>query len=424
MLKKFLDFHIHSRYSRACSKDLHLPNIARACEQKGIDIVSTGDFTHPAWFKHIQENLAEDNQGLYKLKNNTSQTRFILGTEISCIYKDKDATRRVHLLILAPSIEAVAKFNQVLTDKGVNIRSDGRPIMGLSAKNILQILLDIDPGFVLIPAHIWTPWFAVFGSKSGYDRLEDCFEELTPHIRAAETGLSSDPTMNHRLSALDNITLLSNSDAHSLNNLGREANIFVFDNEKEITFNEIKRIIQTGDRKKFLYTVEFYPEEGKYYYDGHATCEVCLSPAQTKKNKFLCPKCKKNLTVGVLHRVEDLADRAEADIPVGKFIPHKYIVPLREIVAKVFEVGVSSKKVLKESDFLISKIGNEFFILLDADIAEIEKQTTDKNIASAIANMREGNVKVSPGYDGIFGSVEVNLPVVKFNKKQSRLFDV
>ncbi len=422
MLKKFLDFHIHSRYSRACSKDLDLPNIARACEQKGINIVSTGDFTHPAWFKHIQENLAEDNQGLYKLKNNTSQTRFILGTEISCIYKDKDVTRRVHLLILAPSIEAVAKFNQVLTDKGVNIRSDGRPIMGLSAKNILQILLDIDPGFVLIPAHIWTPWFAVFGSKSGYDRLEDCFEELTPYIRAIETGLSSDPTMNHRLSALDNITLLSNSDAHSLSNLGREANVFAFDSDKEITFYEIKRIIQTGDRKKFLYSVEFYPEEGKYHYDGHATCEVCLSPVQTKQNKFICPKCKKNLTVGVLHRVEDLADRKKIDIPIEKFIPHRYIVPLREIIAKVFEVGVSSKKVLKEYDLLISKIGNEFFILLDADVGEIKKQTTDKNIALAIANMREGNVKVSPGYDGIFGSVEVNLPVAKFNKKQSRLF--
>ncbi len=450
MLKKFLDFHIHSRYSRACSKDLDLPNIASACERKGIDIVSTGDFTHPAWFKHIKENLVEVNKsGLYMLQSDiisvfsskekkaatpspvrrgqgevsSSPTRFILGTEISCIYKDKDATRRVHLLILAPSIEAVAKFNQVLTDKGVNIRSDGRPIMGLSAKNILQILLDIDPGFVLIPAHIWTPWFAVFGSKSGYNRLEDCFEELTPHIRAAETGLSSDPTMNHRLSALDNITLISNSDAHSLPNLGREANVFAFNNEKEITYDEITRIIQTGDRKKFLYTVEFYPEEGKYHHDGHAVCKVCLSPVETKKKKFLCPRCKKPITVGVLHRVEDLADRAEIDIPVEKFIPHKYIVPLREIIAKVFGVGVSSKKVLKEYDLLINRIGNEFFILLDADMGEIEKQTTDKNIALAITNMRSGNVKVSPGYDGIFGSVEVNLPVDKFKEKQSRLFD-
>src|SRR3989344_8964803 len=268
MSEKILDLHIHSRYSRACSSDLELPKIAKACEQKGIDIVVTGDFTHPAWIKHIKENLVEDRKGIYKLKDNNSKTRFILGTEISCIYKHKDATRRVHLLILAPSIEAVEKFNAILTEKGVNIRSDGRPIMGLSAKAVLRIILAIDPRFMMIPAHIWTPWFAVFGSKSGYNALEDCFEELTSHIRAAETGLSSDPTMNHRLSALDNITLVSNSDAHSLEKLGREANVFEFANEQDINYDEITRIIKTGDKKKFLYTIEFYPEEGKYHFDG------------------------------------------------------------------------------------------------------------------------------------------------------------
>jgi uncharacterized protein (TIGR00375 family) len=422
MSEKILDFHIHSRYSRACSKDLDLSHIAKVCEQKGIDIVSTGDFTHPAWFKHIQENLVEENQGIYKLKDNSSAARFILGTEISCIYKDKDATRRVHLLILAPNIEAVAKFNNMLTGMGVNIRSDGRPIMGLSAKSILQILLDIDLGFLLIPAHAWTPWFAVFGSKSGYNRLADCFEELTPHIRAIETGLSSDPTMNHRLSALDNITLLSNSDAHSLDKLGREAN--VFDLSASYTYNEITEIIKTGNKKKFLYTIEFYPEEGKYHYDGHAVCKVSLSPAQTKEKRSICPVCKKNLTVGVLHRVEDLADREEEDISSSKFIPHKYIVPLKEIIAKVFGLGVGSKKVVSEYNLLINKIGSEFFILLHAGINLIQKNTTDKNVALAISNMREGNVKVIPGYDGIFGSVEVNLPVSKFKEKQSRLLDV
>lgn len=420
MPEKIVDLHIHYRYSRACSKDLDLPNIAKACERKGIDIVATGDFTHPAWFAHIQENLVEDNQGIYKLKNNDSPTRFILGTEISCIYKDKDATRRVHLLILAPSIEAVAKFNQILTDKGVNIRSDGRPIMGLSAKQILQILLDIDPAFMVIPAHAWTPWFAVFGSKSGYNRLEDCFEELTPHIRAIETGLSSDPTMNRRLSALDNITLISNSDAHSLNNLGREANVFSLSDKP--TYTEITDIIKTGERKKFLYTIEFYPEEGKYHYDGHAVCKVCLAPAETKRKHFLCPVCKKNLTVGVLHRVDDLADRQESEIPTEIFVPHKYIVPLKEIIAKVLGVGVNTKKVVKEYDLLINKVGSEFFILLHADIQVIDKHATDKNIALAVANMRTGNVKVSPGYDGIFGSVEVNLPTGSGKEKQGRLF--
>lgn len=414
-----MDLHIHSRYSRACSANLELPKIAKACEQKGIDIVVTGDFTHPAWIKHIKENLVEDKKGIYKLKYDSSRTRFILGTEISCIYKHKDATRRVHLLILAPSIEVVEKFNAILTEKGVNIRSDGRPIMGLSAKAVLQIILDIDPGFMMIPAHIWTPWFAVFGSKSGYNALEDCFEELTPHIRAGETGLSSDPAMNHRLSALDNITLVSNSDAHSLNNLGREAN--VFDLKENFTYNDILQILKTGDRKKFLYTIEFYPEEGKYHHDGHAVCEICLTPKETKKNKFLCPKCKKPVTVGVLHRVEDLADREEEKIDQNNFIPHKYIVPLKEVIAKVFGVGVASKKVVKEYELMLKNLGSEFYILLKADIKQIEKIVSDKNVSLAIANMRSGNVKVKPGYDGIFGSVEVIPPKQKLGEKQSRL---
>lgn len=420
MPEKILDLHIHSRYSRACSADLELPKIANACERKGIDIVVTGDFTHPAWIKHIKEKLTEDNKGIYKLKDNSSVTRFILGTEISCIYKHKDATRRVHLLILAPSIAAVEKFNTILTEKGVNIRSDGRPIMGLSAKEVLRIILDIDLRFMMIPAHIWTPWFAVFGSKSGYNALEDCFEEFTPHITTAETGLSSDPAMNHRLSALDRITLVSNSDAHSLNNLGREANVFNL--HENYTYDDIINVLKTGDRKKFLYTIEFFPEEGKYHHDGHAVCEVCLSPAETKKNKFLCPKCKKPVTVGVLHRVEDLADRQEEKINQKDFIPHKYIVPLKEVIAKVFGVGPASKKVVKEYEMILQNLGSEFFILLKADIKEIEKIVSDKNIALAIANMRAGNVKVMPGYDGIFGSVEVIPPRQKNKDKQSRLF--
>ncbi|HSR89342.1 MAG TPA: endonuclease Q family protein [Candidatus Udaeobacter sp.] len=419
MSEKIIDLHIHSRYSRACSADLELPKIAKACEQKGIDIVVTGDFTHPAWVKHIKENLVEERKGIYKLKDNSSQTRFILGTEISCIYKDKDATRRVHLLVLAPSIEAIDQFNAVLEAKGVNIRSDGRPIMGLSAKAVLEIILAIDPGFMMIPAHIWTPWFAVFGSKSGYDSLEECFEELTPHIRAVETGLSSDPVMNHQLSALDNITLISNSDAHSLNNLGREANVFNLNDN--FTYNEILDVIKTGNKEKFLYTIEFYPEEGKYHYDGHAVCEVCLSPKETKAKKFLCPNCKKPVTVGVLHRVDDLADRAEEKIDQAKFIPHKYIVPLKEIISKVFGVGPSSKKVLKEYDSMLKNLGSEFFILLKAGIEEIEKNTSDKNISTAISNMRSGNVRVKPGYDGVFGSVEVMPEKQKLGDRQSRL---
>lgn len=414
MPEKIIDLHIHSRYSRACSASLELPNIASACEQKGIDIVVTGDFTHPAWIKHIKENLVEENQGVYKLKDSASVTRFILGTEISCVYKHREVTRRVHLLILAPSIAAVEKFNAVLEERGVNIRSDGRPIMSLSAKTILQIILDIDPGFMLIPAHIWTPWFAVFGSKSGYDSLEECFEELTLHIKAVETGLSSDPVMNHRLSGLDNITLVSNSDAHSLNNLGREANVLRLSDA--YTYAEITDAIKSGDRTKFISTIEFYPEEGKYHFDGHAMCKISLPPQETKRKKFLCPTCKKPVTVGVLHRVEDLADREEKNIPTEKFIPHRYIVPLKEVIAKVFGVGVASKKVAREYESMIKNLGSEFFILLHAKLEEIEKNVSDKNISQAIANMREGNIKATPGYDGIFGSVEVIVPIQKQTK--------
>lgn len=405
MSEKIVDLHTHSRYSRACSKDLELPKIAVACESKGIDIVVTGDFTHPAWLQHIKGCLVEDAKGVYKLKDNSSPTRFILGAEISCIYKDKEATRRVHLLILAPSIKTVEQFVAVLEERKVNLRADGRPIMGIPAKTILQILLDIDPGFMLIPAHAWTPWFGILGSKSGYNSLEECFEELTPHIRAIETGLSSDPVMNHRLSMLDTITLVSNSDAHSANNLGREANVLHL--SEQYDFNEITEVLKSGNKKKFLYTIEFYPEEGKYHFDGHAPCKIALSPKETKAKKFLCPTCKKKVTIGVLHRVDDLADREESEIKSSAFVPHKYIVPLKELISNVFGVGVASKKVIREYESMIHALGSEFDILLHKKIEEIEKQVSDRAIARAISGMREGKVKATPGYDGIFGSVKV-----------------
>ncbi len=452
MLKKILDLHIHSKYSRACSQNLELPKIAAACLTKGIDIVASGDFTHPAWFAHIKDCLEEIGEsGLYRLKNadaghNTPSysppqrggdsatvspplrggagggvwPRFILSTEVSCIYKHKEKTRRLHLVILAPNIAAVEKLNKALEEKGVNLKSDGRPIMGLSAKRILQMLLDLDSRFMLIPAHAWTPWFAIFGSKSGYDSLEECFEELTPHVRAIETGLSSDPAMNRRWSALDNITLVSNSDAHSPDRLGREANVFQFDDEADITYEEIIRIIKEGDKKKFLHTIEFYPEEGKYHFDGHLDCAVCLSPAETKKNKSLCPRCKKPLTIGVLHRVDDLADRAEKDIPRENFIPHKYIVPLRELLAGVYGVGPNSKKVDNEYQRLLKKMGSEFSILLDKSEEEIARAASDSRVAPAIQSMRAGQVKISPGYDGKFGQVEI-LSQKTAGPSQSRL---
>ena len=417
MIEQITDLHIHSKYARACSKELELPAIAKACEQKGIQIVSTGDFTHPLWFKNIENELEEvGKSGLFRLRRDLSpalssaeerganKTWFILGTEITVVYKHKDATRRLHLLIYAPSLAAARQFNQALEGRGANIHSDGRPIMGIPAKEIVTICKAIDPAMMVIPAHAWTPWFAVFGSKSGYNSLEECFEDLTPKIFAIETGLSSDPTMNRRLSALDNITLISNSDAHSLPNLGREANVFGFESEKEITYAEIRRILKEGDRKKFLYTIEFYPEEGMYHFDGHRDCGVSLSPEQTKRVKGICPKCKKKLTIGVLYRVDELADRAE--IP-KKFIPHKYIVPLREIIAASFDVGVGSKKVAAEYARLLSALGSEFYILLQADSVKIEAAASSKNIALGIQNVRENKVIPTPGYDGVYGRVDV-----------------
>lgn len=415
-MEKILDLHIHSKYSRACSRDLELPKIATMCVKKGIDIVATGDFTHPKWFEHIQKELQEvGDSGLFELKTppqpSSSQkeganpTRFILGTEISCIYRDKEKCRRVHLLIFAPSLQAVEKINADFDNLGLNRRSDGRPIIGLSAKKLLELILRADKRCFMVPAHAWTPWFAIFGSKSGYDSLQECFEELTDQIGAIETGLSSDPTMNHRLEKLDKITLVSNSDAHSLEKLGREANVFAFAKESEITYDEIKKIIFTGDRKKFLYTIEFYPEEGMYQYDGHAVCGVCLSPKQSKKEKNICPKCKKPLVIGVEHRVDDLASREVGEIPWEKFIPHKYIVPLSEILSQILEVGPKSKKVVAEYEHLIKNIGSEFYILVKAGKEEIEKHAHYPELWSAINNMRTGRVDLQPGYDGVFGKI-------------------
>lgn len=421
MIEQIVDLHIHSKYARACSPQLELLAIAKACEQKGIQIVSTGDFTHPKWMEHIEDNLAEiGTSGLLELRDKSSLTKFILGTEISVVYKHTGATRRLHLLVFAPSLATARQFIEALEGRGVNLRSDGRPIMGISAKEIVAICMSIDSRMMVIPAHAWTPWYAVFGSKSGYNNLEECFEELTPEIFAIETGLSSDPTMNHRVRQLDNIALISNSDAHSLDKLGREANVFGFESEKEISYNEIRRILKTGDRKKFLYTIEFYPEEGMYHFDGHRDCGISLSPEQTKKAKGICAKCKKKLTIGVLYRVNELADRAEKD-KSNNFVPHKYCVPLKEIIASAFVVGVGSKRVEAEYDRLIKSIGSEFFILLYADAKKIDAVVSDKKITLGIQNVREEKVTATPGYDGIYGKIDVLAGIKYTGAKQSTL---
>lgn len=411
------DLHIHSRYSRGCSRDLTLENIAAWCDRKGINLVGTGDFTHPAWFGDIKELLVEDQPGIYKLKNSLAKARFILSTEISCIYSQGGKTRRLHVVILAPSIDTVGKIIEDFTKRGYNLKSDGRPIIGCSAKELARIVLEIDSKCLVIPAHAWTPWFAVFGSKSGFDSLQECFEELTPQIYAIETGLSSDPPMNWQLSALDKIILLSNSDAHSLANLGREANVFEIALEK-FCYGEFYRIIKEKDKKKFLYTIEFFPEEGKYHIDGHAACGFSCLPEISRKNDNLCPKCGKPLILGVLNRVSELADRK--DIAGLDSIPYKHLIPLQEIIAATLGVGKVSKKVIRLYDEMTRK-NTEFMILLDLLEAEITGISSPE-IAQAIVRMRAGDVAIEAGYDGVYGKVKIKSPTGKKNKQQEKLF--
>lgn len=413
-MQKILDLHIHSRYSRACSKDLELPRIAKTCEIRGIDIVTTGDFTHPKWFESIKEELVEDTEGVYRLKTppqsspdrGGSPTRFLIGTEVASIKKHKDKTRRVHHLLFAPNIEVAEKFNKKLENGGFNLKADGRPILGMTSKQILETMLEVDDRMVMIPAHAWTPWFGIFGSKGGYDTLEDAYEELTSQIFAIETGLSSDPLMNAQLSMLDRITLISNSDAHSPQKLGREANVFDFSTEKDITYSEIMRILREKDKKKFQYTIEFYPEEGKYHYDGHAVCKFSCHPRETKKYDGVCPVCKKPLVIGVMNRVDVLSDRNEETAKKHIAIPYKSLVPLPEIIADTLGVGVASKGVAAVYDKLIKNLGNEFSILTNTSLEEIEK-ASERQIAEAIKRVRSGNIHIVPGYDGIFGVVKV-----------------
>lgn len=429
MSEHILDLHIHSKYSRACSPKLELPKIAAACAVRGIDIVATGDFTHPKWMEHIKESLVEENEGIYRLRTTdyrlqttdkklkskntvvrspSSVVRFIIGTEISSIKKHAGETRRVHHLIFAPNLEAAERFNKKLTDRGINISADGRPIIGMTSHDLLALMLETDERMAMIPAHAWTPWFGIFGSNGGYDSLEECFEDLTPNIFAIETGLSSDPLMNWRWSALDRITLISNSDAHSTAKLGREANVLQFGSAAEITYDEIMRVIREGDQSKFLYTIEFYPEEGKYHLDGHRDCKFVCPPAETKKRKGLCPKCQKPLVIGVMNRVEELADRSEAEARArGKErIAYRNLVPLTEIIADTLQVGVNTKTVQAEYGRLIERLGSEFQILLRANLSDIERVSSSV-MAEAIDRVRRGEIHIQPGYDGVFGVVKV-----------------
>jgi DNA helicase II / ATP-dependent DNA helicase PcrA len=403
-MRLITDIHLHSKYSRACSKELTLPNIAKACERKGIQIVGTSDFTHPAWRAHIGEELENAGNGAFALKGGRSPVRFVLSTEISCIYKRGGKTRRVHHVILMPDIAAVDCFIAALEKRGINLKADGRPIMGLDSEELIKIVLDASPDALLIPAHAWTPWFAVFGSQSGFDSLEECFGGMAQHVHAIETGLSSDPPMNRRLSALDPIMLVSNSDAHSLDKLGREANVFEMDAP---SYFEMRRILVERDRAKFVETIEFFPEEGKYHADGHAACKYSSDPSETKRLNGVCPVCGKPLTIGVLNRVDAIADRPSGDPFPSSAVPFRYIIPLAELVGSVVGTAPSSKKVKIAVDQLLGDGRSEFAVLLDIPIEKLKEIASVEGIAEANGAMREGRVARTPGYDGVYGTIRV-----------------
>ena len=407
-MKTIADLHIHSRFSMATSKEGTPENLDFWARKKGISLIGTGDFTHPVWRGELKERLVSEGNGLYRLRDAYVKeesrkfpgegTRFVVSGEISSIYKKNGKTRKVHNVILLPSLEAADAMAQRLEKIG-NIHSDGRPILGLDSHDLLEMMLDVCPEGILIPAHIWTPHFSVLGAKSGFDSVEECFEELAPYIHALETGLSSDPAMNWRISKLDRYQLVSNSDAHSPSKLGREANLLDID----CSYEGLYRAIQTGEGLEG--TVEFFPEEGKYHFDGHRKCGVSLSPVEAERLGGICPVCGKKLTMGVDHRVEQLADRAEGFVKKdGK--KYESLVPLPEVISACMGYSTASKKVQGCFEQMIQTLGTEFDILRNVPSEDI-KSCAGERIAEGIENVRTGNVKRIPGYDGEYGKIEL-----------------
>ncbi|MBU8849143.1 MAG: endonuclease Q family protein, partial [Desulfobacterales bacterium] len=412
-MKFIADLHIHSKYSRATAKNLDFENLYYAAQIKGVQVIGTGDFTYPAWIEEIESKLEETEPGLFSLKkqiakdidktipeNCRNPVRFILQTEISNIYKKNDRVRKNHNLVYFPDIESVKKFNAKLDSIG-NIKSDGRPILGLDAADLLSIMLDINDKGFFVPAHIWTPWFSMFGSKSGFDSIEECFGSLKEHIFAVETGLSSDPPMNWRIKDLDDIRLISNSDAHSPGYLGRNASVF----DTSLSFAHIRQALEKNDLEKYQGTLDMYPHQGKYHYDGHRKCNICLNPATTAQIDGICPACGRKVTYGVLNRVQELAARPEGYLPENRH-GFKSIVPLADILSEIFEVGPKTKKVAGYYNRAIEILGPELGILLDKSFEEIGTANVPL-LAEAIMKVRTGDISIDPGYDGEYGKVKL-----------------
>lgn len=436
-MKFIADFHIHSHYSMATSKQLIPEQLDYWAKLKGIGVVGTGDFTHPKWLAELKEKLLPAEQGLYRLKSefildnivstalSNNSTCFMLSAEISSIYKKNGKVRKIHNILLAPSFEIAKKVQEKLQQKKFNITSDGRPIIGMDAKDLLEMMLSISEDIFFIPAHIWTPWFSLLGEKSGFDSIEECFEDLSQYIYAVETGLSSDAPLNYLCSILDNVMLLSNSDAHSPDKLGRNANMF----DTEMSYNSIISAIKTKNKNHFLGTIDMFPQEGKYHYDGHRNCNICWNPLETLLNKYICPVCRKKIVVGVTHRIAQLCDRSDLAQHPNPF-PFRYIIPLENIIEEIYGVKAASKKAKQVYMDWVKAAGNEFNLLLDIPVQDIENPV----LAVAIARMRNRQVFVSEGYDGEYGVIkvfrdgeilrskkgDVNLEVISESKLESR----
>jgi uncharacterized protein (TIGR00375 family) len=393
-MKVIADLHVHSKYARATSPRNDIPGLCAGAKIKGINVMASGDFTHPSYFNELRRDLApaETGTGLYRYDG----VHFILSTELCVSFELNGKNRRMHQVVLAPSLEIVAQMNERLSRFG-NLSEDGRPTLSVSCSQLAEELFSISKDIVIIPAHAWTPWFSIFGSKAGVDSVEEAFEDQSCNIFALETGLSSDPAMNWMLSALDRYSLVSNSDAHSLEKLGREANVFELD---ALAYRPLIDSIRT--RKGFQKTYEFYPEEGKYHYDGHRECGIIFSPSESKSHNNICPVCRKKLTIGVLHRVSDLADRKLGFRPEG-VVPFQHIVPLTTVISKAIRKPETSVVVLEEYSKLIRYFGNEFAVYESPE--EQVRLATSKEIADALARVNSGKISWVPGHDGVFGQL-------------------
>jgi len=409
-MKFIADFHIHSKYSRATSRDMDIEALSQWAKWKGIQLLGTGDFTHPLWLQNLQEKLQPVNYGLYEYDD----IQFMLTAEVCNIFYVGGKAKKIHNLIFAPDFETVEKINKELAYFG-NLSADGRPILNVEAKELVKVALGASPDCAIVPAHIWTPHFSLFGSNADFNTIEECFEEEAKNIFALETGLSADPAMCWRLSALDRFSLISNSDSHSPNRIGREANIF----DCQLDYKTIMQALKTKDKTKFLSTVEFYPQEGKYHWDGHRVCQVSMHPQETIKSNLQCPKCGRKMTIGVMHRVEKLSDRPEGFTPQNS-IGFQNLIRLVEIIADVKGRGVDTAGVQADYKQALQRLGTEFDILVNVPQDKLE-ETLPVKIARAIIKVREGSVKIHPGYDGEYGKIHV-VDEEDAGEKQMELF--